>query len=108
MIYIASPYSGTEEEMESRYRAVADYTARMINVGLVVYSPIVHFHHLSKEYSLPTDFNFWQNINMGMMNKSNQLFVLCIEGWKESKGVTAEIQHAISKGIPITYVGALT
>lgn len=107
MIYIASPYSGTPEQMESRYKAVADYTARMINVGLVVYSPIVHFHHLANEHELPKDFEFWKNINIGMINVSTQLFVLCIDGWKESKGVKGEIEYAVSKGIPVTYVGAI-
>lgn len=99
MIYLASPYTADDPDLvEARYQAVAKETARLLTLGLIVYSPIVHCHHLAKEYNLPTTFDFWQDYNMGMLSAAQSLWVFTTMGWQESKGVQSEIAFAQRAG----------
>jgi hypothetical protein len=102
-IYIASPYSGTPEVMQERFEAAELFTVRLLNEGLPVYSPIVHCHALAEKYDLPKDFDFWQNHNRAILSKASGLIVLRLDGWRDSRGVQAEIEFANQCGIGIEY-----
>jgi hypothetical protein len=106
MIYVASPYTHRDRQrMEVRYHAACDFTARLLNDKMWCYSPIVHCHELAKQFDLPRDFEFWKEYNIAMLNVCNKLFILGIDGWKESTGVTAELECARSLKIPVTLWG---
>lgn len=93
MIYLASPYSGTPEVMQQRYEATRAVTADTLKDGEFVYSPIVHCHDLALHHDIPKDFAFWSKYNFHMLDLADQLWVLMLPGWKESRGVTAEVLH---------------
>lgn len=103
-IYLASPYSGTKEEEQTRYEKVFNCTGHLFRQGYPIYSPIVHCHEISKEFLFPTDAVFWQNYNKAMLSSATELYVLSIEGVKESKGVKYEIAVARDLEIPIRLV----
>jgi len=104
-IYLASPYTDPSPLVrQARYQQVAEVTAQILTQSLAIYSPIVHCHELAKRYALPKDFTFWSRYNYAMLIESSGLFVLELEGWKNSKGVQGEVDFAIQKGIPITYL----
>lgn len=104
MIYIASPYSHPDAwMMEERYNAVTRFTAGLLGSGLIVFSPIAHCHELSRQYKLPSTFEFWRKYCLGMLDKADELYVLKLTGWEESRGVQEEIAYASTKGIPLTY-----
>jgi len=104
-IYVASPYSDKDADVvEERFLAVEKYTAAMLKEEQYLYSPIVHCHSIADKYELPLDFNFWKNYNQAMLSKASLLVVLMLDGWEESKGVTAEIEFAKSCGIEVEYV----
>lgn len=95
MIYLASPYTHPDPSVvKYRYQAVRAQVGWMLDAGVYVYSPIVHFHHVAKHHELPTDSNFWSNHNRHMLNLANRLDVLCLEGWEDSVGVKQEIEWA--------------
>lgn len=105
LIYLASPYSHSDPKiMEKRFQLVLKATAELTNQGLLIYSPIVHSHPMAVDYKLPTDFNFWQKYNFGMIDHCNAIAVLTIDGWRESKGIKGEMQYAMSTGKDIFYV----
>lgn len=90
-IYLASPYSHPDENVRhERYIAARNATATMLRQELFVYSPIVHCHDLVKSEAMPTDFPFWRDYNFAMLRPADALWVLCIPGWQESKGVMWE------------------
>jgi hypothetical protein len=70
------------------------------------YSPIVHAHAAAKQYEMPTDFAFWRAYNEAMLASSHGLIVLTLPGWQDSKGVTAEIEFALARKLPIDYLAA--
>lgn len=103
-IYLAGPYSGTEEEMNYRYEKMMMVTSKILKDNVVIFSPIVHCHQLAKVYDLPKDFKFWENYNFTMLEKANQLSILTLDGWAESKGVKAETKFAHKNNIFTNYL----
>lgn len=94
MIYIASPYTAPDPHlMHIRFEYAEEYTAALLKKKFWCYSPIVHCHLLAEKYSLPPDFDYWMDYNFHMLARADELHVLCLVGWKESKGVTAEIKR---------------
>ncbi len=105
MIYLASPYSHKNNSvMEERYFAAMDCTAWLLGRREWVYSPIAHCHELAKVHELPKDFNLWKEYNTHMLEKADELYVLEIEGWKDSIGIAEEMSLARSGGIVISAI----
>lgn len=109
MIYLASPYTHADAKVrESRALAAHCYTGWAMGFGHIVYSPIVHGHALHVSASVTAeqsaDHGFWMTHCYGMLAAASTLYVLPIDGWRESKGVFLEIQRARSLGIPVHIV----
>lgn len=108
-IYIASPYSinANAQLRQERYEYSLMKSIEFTLKGLPVFSPIVHSHPMSLAANMPCTFDFWKDLDCLYIDSCDQMYVLMMEGWKESIGVQFEIQYAKSKGIPITYVECL-
>lgn len=107
LIYLASPYSHPDPAVrELRYEHACAATAGLMRRGLHVYSPIVHSHPLVK-YELPTDWEYWQAHDIAMLHRCQELYVLTLDGWMESKGVRAEIAEASLLELPTVYLPGL-
>ena len=104
MIYLAQPYSDPDETVKQmRFEAAMLAAAKIFNKGKFLYSPILHCHPVALAHNLPGDFLFWGNYNMWMIERSDEVWVLQLEGWGRSTGVKAEIEYATRKGIPVLY-----
>jgi len=104
VIYLASPYThASEAVMKWRHEQVVRATAEYIREGLLIFSPIVHSQPLEK-YNLGFRWDEWRNWDLHMLDLASELWVLCLDGWKESQGVQAEIRHARSKDKPVVHV----
>lgn len=109
LIYLASPYSHEDPAIRhQRYEAVLNMTAKMIlKWGLIVYSPIAHNHHIAlmhEERNESYAFGFWEKFDKKMIARCDELWIYTIDGWKESKGVLAEREFALSLGMKIRFV----
>jgi len=105
MIYLASPYTHPDAAVrEQRFRAACQATAALVRQGIVVFAPIVHSHPLV-EHGLPTSWSFWSNQDRRFLELCDELVVLMLDGWRESRGVQEEIQIARELGKPIHFVG---
>jgi len=113
MIYLASPYSHDDPLVrQERYEAARDYIGNQIVVHKlsgfnrlpVIYSPIVHFHHIGIEHELPLDYQSWEYINDTMLGLASQLRILQIPGWLESEGIKHEMEFAMLHKIPMILV----
>lgn len=103
MIYLASPYSHADEAVrEARFRAVCRHAAHMMRAGRFVFSPIAHTHPIAA-FGLPGDWAYWEQYDRAMLARCSELIVLMLDGWRESKGVQAEIGIAASLGKPVSY-----
>ena len=103
IIYLASPYSHENEDvMLDRFNAVCEYAAKLMMDGLHIYSPIAHCHPIA-QFGLPTDWGYWQEFDKRFISVSSKLIVYKLDGWEESKGISAEIQIAEGLNIPVEY-----
>lgn len=105
MIYLCSPYAHPDPlEMEYRFHKVCEATAHLMNQGHVIYSPIAHNHYLAKQFNLPRTWDYWAKFDLPLLERADEVWILQLDGWQKSKGVMAEIAHAIYHGKPVIYI----
>lgn len=94
LVYLASPYSHADAAvMQRRFEIVKECTAALSRMGHVIFSPILHSHQMAVDHALPPDWEgFWKPIDTVFLHKADVLWVLTIDGWRVSRGVTEEIQ----------------
>ena len=103
-IYLASPYTHEDPAVISgRYTQTMEFFVKKFREGHMIFSPIIHCHHASKNYDLPGDLDFWREYNLTMLRPTKELWVLKLPGWEESKGVTWETNEAKMLDIPIEF-----
>ena len=76
----------------------------MMQVGLKVFSPIAHCHPIAEAAGLPTDWAFWEEYDKYMIWVCRGFAILELDGWKESRGVTAEAAIARGQGKQIAEI----
>jgi hypothetical protein len=113
LIYLASPYSHKNVDViERRVMEATIATAVLIDRGHIVYSPIVHTHPLSKWVTFSPvnhsmhEMSGWMAYDFAFLAHCDEIWVLCLDGWQESSGVKAEIEHAHQLGKPVRYFDA--
>lgn len=73
--------------------------------GWCVISPLSMGHAIAAEGAdLPSDFAAYQEVCLRMLEASDALMVLLLDGIRESVGVGVEIDHARKLGIPLNQV----
>ena len=106
MIYLASPYSHPDPNVrDARYFEACRATAKLVRSGNMIFSPIVHSHPLM-QFDLPSDWSYWERFDREHLCRCTELVVLMLDGWRESRGVQAEIDLAIEMDLPIRYLDA--
>lgn len=107
LTYLAAPYSHPDRSVRvARFEAINKVAAKLMSDGALVYSPISHTHPIAEAGSLPIGWDFWQTYDKAFIYHSRKVVVLMLDGWQQSKGVTAEIAIATDAGIPIEYLEA--
>ena len=109
-IYLATPYTHPSELVRKhRFETVSKVAGIMTNEGKIIYSPISHGHTLASFENLPAEFDFWQEQCLSFLHHwADEVHVLMLDGWKESKGVQAEIEEAKKLGLEIKYINCDT
>lgn len=102
-IYLASPYSDHDAKVrEARVEEASRVAALLMAQGHVVFSPITHGHSVAKyledKHLLCHD--FWMAQCLPMLEDCDWMIILPLHGWRESRGVFREQQHAQWHGIP--------
>lgn len=107
--YLASPYSHKFRVMMwYRYLRTVSTGARLILQGYILLEPIAMCHWHSVFHSMPTGYTFWQTRDRTFIRKSDGILVVDLPGWKESIGVSDEVQYAKSRGLPVFLVSPKT
>lgn len=106
IIYLAQPYSINADETlrEERYQVAVRKVAEYMNQGYNVFSPILNSHMPSVQYGLPCTWDYWERIDKEYLAVCGEVWVLCLPGWSESRGVQAELAYAEQIGLKIKYI----
>lgn len=105
LTYLAVPYSHPDREVRhARFVAANRVAGILMQRGHLVFSPISHTHPIAEECDLPKGWDFWGAFDHAYLSASKLLIVLCIDGWTESVGVTAEMAIAVGMDVPIEFI----
>jgi hypothetical protein len=105
MIYLACPYSDPDPEVrQERFIKANKQAVLFMAEGLHVFSPISQCHPIAMEGELPTGWEYWKEYDERILSICDELCILTIPGWVESKGVTNEILIALKRNMLITVV----
>ena len=104
MVYVACPWSHPDPIVRAgRHRYATDYARRLVEDERVVYSPLTHSVPLDP--SGDRDWEYWRQSDLAILALCDELHVLALPGWEESRGVQAEITEAMRLGILVRVVG---
>lgn len=106
-IYVASPYSDEDAMVrQQRWREVCWLLAQLVqkHPTYIFYSPIAHWHITALNHDLPKDHKFWENQNETMIDWADQVWIYCLPGWENSKGIKSEITYVARQSKRIEFI----
>jgi hypothetical protein len=102
--YVCSPYSHCDPAVrQERFEAACRAAAELTRQGTTVYCPVAHTHAIAK-YGLPLNWDYWQIHDRRFLEMCSEVVVLTLPGWRDSVGVTAEIEIARALGKPVSFL----
>lgn len=103
--YLASPYSHADSKIRKhRAYTATEVAVQLLRLGVFVFAPIP-YNEPWEQHNLPGDWSFWCDFDKSFIERCDGgIIVLTLDGWKESVGVTAEVEFARALGRPIYYV----
>lgn len=106
MIYLATPYIHEDKKiMDSRVLNVTCCAAHFMDKGEKIYSPITHGHAVNQHMKqMAGDHKYWLDQCYHHVVTAEAIYVLGLEGWKESKGVRWEVETGKAFNIPVFIV----
>lgn len=108
LIYLASPYSHPDPAIrQQRFEIVCRVAARLMSLECIIFCPIAHTHSIVLASGLPPGFDYWEKYDKAMMDACTEMYVVTLDGWEESIGVTKEIAYMQQCNKPIRYIVAL-
>lgn len=111
LIYLASPYSHKGEFIRNmRYNLITKITGKLQDrYPYAFIGPITQSHNTAPYMESPnTEFTSWAIRDLTYISRSDEMWVVMIDGWKESKGVQAEIEFASNQNIKVRYINPET
>jgi len=79
----------------------------MLGAGMLVFSPIAHSVPIAEHGGAPDTWDFWRSLDLEILGRCDEVVVLKLPGWDESRGVQAEVAMARKLGKPVSYVAPL-
>ncbi|WP_339026625.1 DUF1937 family protein [Bradyrhizobium symbiodeficiens] len=108
IVYLACPYTDASADVrEERFRAATRAATKLIEKGLVVFSPITMTHPIDIEMAGAAGTlgsEYWGKFDEAFMSACSELAILKIEGWDTSLGVARELRFFEARGLPVWFV----
>lgn len=102
MIYLAAPYTHPSALIqEERVRTTAEAVDILLSQGYdCIFAPTVYGHALEKFGAGMTarKHGFWMSQCMHMLQCADELMILPLVGWRESRGIAEEVRFARAVG----------
>ena len=100
-IYLAIPYTGNEEQ---NFKIANKVAGQLMSKGNIVFSPISHTHPIAIECNLPGDWKYWKSFDIAFIKWCDEVQIIALPGWRQSKGVMAEIDIAKKNNKKIKFI----
>ena len=104
LTYLAAPFRHAVKSVRnSRLEAVSRYAALLTDIDRRVFCPLAYAQALIDHGFGYKDDEWWYKYDVGWLEHCDELIVLMLPGWSESKGVRIEIEAAEELGILVSY-----
>lgn len=101
MIYIACPYWHHDPAVRSsRRNAAMAYADSLTRAGVLNYSPLTYTERYAGE-DIPE--GYWIRHGLEMVKACDEVHVICLPGWEESRGIKGELRAARENNLKIIY-----
>jgi len=106
VLYVALPFTHSEAATrEHRFRAACRASALLMQSNICVFSPLSHSVPIVRHGELDEmDSDFWLTMDIPLLERSDELLILALDGWEQSKGVREELLFALEHNKPITLI----
>lgn len=106
LTYLAGPYTHPNQQvMEDREIQHSRCAAKLIKQNIHVYAPIAETCMIAKHDDIKdTGWEFWRAKDLNQLSRCDEMYIILMDGWRESKGVRGEVKFAIQNNIPIHLV----
>jgi len=103
IVYLAIAYSHKNPRIrEIRYEIANIISAYLMNLGVVIFSPITHSHPLAA-YNLPTGWDYWKSQDLSYLTVCESIIAVTLDGWKESIGLQDEVNIMKDMGKKVSF-----
>lgn len=100
MYYLAHPYTATKEKsVETHLAECRNITNELIDLGYIIYAPILMTHEIHLEKPRPA--KFWYEYDLKMLKKCDGIFMPV--DYQKSKGCELEHEFAADNHIKIRF-----
>lgn len=107
LTYLAQPYTHADAFVrQARIAAARHITVDLMKSGFSVFSPIVHgtcIESLLPEASR-TDHKFWMGQCLAILRHCQQMVVIPLTGWRESRGLAEELEFCRLAKIDVLFL----
>ena len=105
ILYLACPFTHNDPAIrEHRYRTSCIAAAKLMKAGIVVFNPLSHSVPINEFLSSVDSHEFWMSMDLPILRRCDELLILGLEGWRESRGVRAEMFEAMALAKPVTQI----
>jgi len=105
MLYLAAPYTHENPKITEEWvKLTANAAAWLMAQGHHVIAPTLFGHTLVQTTGFEDTHTFWVDWGLNLLSRCDELYVLKLDGWKESKGIKQEVQEARKNGMQITFL----
>ena len=102
LAYLSSPYTKYRRGIAEAHFQACALTARLLEKGVMVYSPIAHSHSVAMAGGLdPMNIELWYKHNELVMDRCDTLIVANMIGWRRSEGIAMEVNYFLAMDKPI-------
>ena len=104
MIYLAAPYSNPDPKLvQARMEQIYDVMGEFMKQDRHVLTPLF-MHEVAVRHELDGTYDYWEKYCLDILKRCDEMIVLCLPGWTESRGVKGEMEFCRRNGIPITFM----
>jgi len=100
MIYLAAPYTKVKDK-EKVFQVCNRIAALLFSQGKQVFSPISHSHLIDIKTTKKVN---WVAFDAQILAICSDIYVVCMDGYKESEGLRTELKQGIKQGKRIFYI----
>lgn len=102
LIYLASPYTDEHYDMQvARYQIAREVAADLIHKGHTVFSPIAYSHPIVQIRKSLDTWDVWMYFDFDILTRCDEMWILPLDGWKQSEGINLELSVATDHDIPV-------